>query len=886
MKLSKTQIALFVALLLSNAIILYVNLDWIWLRLPAAWALTFVLPGWAWLATVGWLQTDRAIERIVLVSGFSLTLSSLALLITVLLPGPFTETPVIITLNLVTLAGLLFQLPIFHRRKAEAETHTAQPLNQPSDDSPIPPTNHPTTQPSIQPTIQPTNSPSLHWPSRPVLLILIAIVAVGAFTRLTRLGYAEFHEDELENMRLIVRAYKGEEYVPFIDSKGPIHWLLPAALWYANGWINEGIARTPFALASILLIPAMYMLGRRMSNEREYIGLIAASVVALNGFFASLARHVENRSLIVFWGALAVWLAYRYYRENRPNFLIYLALTLAVALIAHPTVLLYLPVIGLIIAAKLWRDRLTRAHGLWLAGGLALFLGITAIFYIPYLTNPEIERTYEYFADERIGTALLYNRVGNMLGEDKLYSSRFYAPILILLLAWLLARNFARAGRWGIVSLAVLGVAIISTVLLPDVWIVGNVNIAFVPYLLLTLALLGLPRTDFETKVAFLWFAAPFGALLFMAADASNHIQIAYPGWALLCAFALSDLWSVLSRPSEATSRPASYKVILKGAIVVGLIICIPLIIFYQYLSFGARVTTYWQAKIDFTDNPYSIYKYLYGSIARPRRAISNPRLGGWKAVGLLWESSALSGDFRSVNESFAIPIWYTFQTPRSCYTDPQNYWVRRDWQGWPEEEQDLLTAGYNLTRVVLVDQQPKLHLYEKNAVPGEPEILDMELYRHEFDRLATPARFAAADAIENPASLNFGDKLLLRGYNLPTVAQPGSLLPVTVYWDALAPMETRYRAFVHLVDDQGNRWGQHDEDPACRLLTNEMHPGQESSRQFRIPVDPVTPPGLYQIVLGVYHPDTLERLDIWDNQAGLSPGNSVVLGQVQITGY
>ena len=150
MKLSKTQIALFVALLLSNAIILYVNLDWTWLRLPAAWALTFVLPGWAWLAAIGWLQTDRAIERIVLVSGFSLTLSSLALLITVLLPGPFTETPVIITLNLVTLAGLLFQLPIFHRRKAEAETHTAQPLNQPSDDSPIPPTNHPTTQPSIQ----------------------------------------------------------------------------------------------------------------------------------------------------------------------------------------------------------------------------------------------------------------------------------------------------------------------------------------------------------------------------------------------------------------------------------------------------------------------------------------------------------------------------------------------------------------------------------------------------------------------------------------------------------------------------------------------------------------------------------------------------------------
>ena len=52
---------------------------------------------------------------------------------------------------------------------------------------------------------------------------------VAAIVRFTRIGYAEFHEDELENMRLIVRAYKGEEFVPFIDSKGPIHWLLPAA---------------------------------------------------------------------------------------------------------------------------------------------------------------------------------------------------------------------------------------------------------------------------------------------------------------------------------------------------------------------------------------------------------------------------------------------------------------------------------------------------------------------------------------------------------------------------------------------------------------------------------------------------------------------------------
>lgn len=801
------------------------------------------------------MQTRHAIERLVLVFGVSLVLSSLVLLLTVLLPGPFTEQPVLLALNLVTIVGLLTHL-------VKLRTNYTTDEDSPS---------------------------SVEWPSRSVLLILLAIVVAAAFTRFTRLGYAEFHEDELENMRLIVRAYKGEEYAPFIDSKGPIHWLLPAALWYANGWINEGIARAPFAWASLFLIPGMYILGRRMSAGRDSIGLIAASFVALNGFFVALARHVENRSLIVFLGALAVWFAYRYYKENLSLFLLYLAVTLAVALIAHPTVLLYLPAVGYIIGLKLWRDGLKQTGRLWLGVGAVTFAGILALFYIPYFTSPEIERVYEYFANERVGTSFLYNRVENMLGEDELYSSRFHMPVLLLLLAWLLARNFARAGWWGWGTFIGLGLAIISTVAIPEAWIAGDFNLAFVPYLLLTLLLIGLPQTSFEIKAAFLWFSAPFGALLFLATDASNHIQIAYTGWALLCAFALDDLWSILSRnsssilPEEPVARAAGFKSAVKAFIVVAFVAIIPLIVFYEYLSFGAPVTTYWNAKIDYTYNPHSIYNYVYGSIARPRRAISNPRLGGWKAVGYLWETGQISGDFRSINESFAVPIWYTFQTPRSCYTDPKNYWLRRDWKGWPEEETSLLENGYSLTRVVLVDGQPKLHLYEKNAWLQEPELLPVDAFRRSFDRLATPSRFAQGDTYNHPTSLNFGDKLLLRGYDLPPTAGAGELLPVTVYWEGLSPMDIRYRAFVHLVDQTGARWGQHDDDPACRLLTTEMHPSQQASRQFRLPVDPATPPGAYQVVLGVYEPDTFTRLDIWDNSAQQSPGSSIVLGEVSI---
>jgi uncharacterized membrane protein len=108
MPFSRTQVGLLLALLLGNAIILYSNLEWVWLRFPAALALTFVLPGWAWLLALGWMQTDEAIERIVLVIGCSSVLSALVLLIALLLPGPFTETPNLVALNLATLTGLLY----------------------------------------------------------------------------------------------------------------------------------------------------------------------------------------------------------------------------------------------------------------------------------------------------------------------------------------------------------------------------------------------------------------------------------------------------------------------------------------------------------------------------------------------------------------------------------------------------------------------------------------------------------------------------------------------------------------------------------------------------------------------------------------------------------
>ncbi|RMF00127.1 MAG: hypothetical protein D6768_13490, partial [Chloroflexi bacterium] len=514
MKFTKTQLALMVALLAGNAIILFSPENWSWLRLPAAAIFLTLLPGLAWLPALGWMLTRRGIERAALAVGMSSLVSALALVVAILWPGPFRLPQVMAALNVAVLSGIVAQ-----------------------------------SFPQIQPQQRPgSNGGRLEWPPVAVLLILLAIVALAGVTRFTRLGYAEFHEDELENTRLITRVYHGEEFAIFQDSKGPVHALYPAALWFANGWMNEGILRFPFALISMAQILLVFELARRMTGGNNSIGLLSAGFVTLNGYFVSLSRHLENRIFLVFWGVLLMWLTYRYYREEVKHFLLYVALTLGVGLVTHYEILIFVPMVVFPIGWKHWELRsLTRADVLWLVAAAAVCAAIAALFYVPYLRDPEIGLVYRYLAEERVGTSLLYNNVANMFKEDRLYSAPYRLPLISLLLVWLLARNFWHAGRRWLVGLVVLLAAMVSTVVQPAWWQVGNLNLAFVPFAALVLALLLLPGVTHEIKNLSLWFSVPVGLIVFFTQDATNHMMIGESPEDMLAAIALFDVWRALT---------------------------------------------------------------------------------------------------------------------------------------------------------------------------------------------------------------------------------------------------------------------------------------------------------------------------------------------------
>jgi hypothetical protein len=140
-----------------------------------------------------------------------------------------------------------------------------------------------------------------------------------------------------------------------------------------------------------------------------------------------------------------------------------------------------------------------------------------------------------------------------------------------------------------------------------------------------------------------------------------------------------------------------------------------------------------------------------------------------------------------------------------------------------------------------------------------------------------------SADGIPNPTRINFGDQIALIGYDLKQRSlRPEDSLPVTFWWEALAPMERDYVAFVHLVLPPDAVWAQLDRMPHAapeNLLTptSTWGVGDVVKDTYYVDIPPGTPPGIYDVAIGWYDKDTLERLAVDFDDA------DIIIGRVRM---
>ena len=123
-----------------------------------------------------------------------------------------------------------------------------------------------------------------------------------------------------------------------------------------------------------------------------------------------------------------------------------------------------------------------------------------------------------------------------------------------------------------------------------------------------------------------------------------------------------------------------------------------------------------------------------------------------------------------------------------------------------------------------------------------------------------------------------------LSGYDLDErYAQPGGIVPITLYWNAQNPLSLRYKVFVHVISPEGQLLTQADDFPVCGTFHANTWPVNQTvldRHLLKIPAD--APPGDYTLVVGMYEPELNLRLNYFD-VAGKEQGNSLSIGTLTI---
>ncbi|MBN1400641.1 MAG: hypothetical protein JXA74_07375, partial [Anaerolineae bacterium] len=143
----------------------------------------------------------------------------------------------------------------------------------------------------------------------------------------------------------------------------------------------------------------------------------------------------------------------------------------------------------------------------------------------------------------------------------------------------------------------------------------------------------------------------------------------------------------------------------------------------------------------------------------------------------------------------------------------------------------------------------------------------------------------AAAQDVEHPVEAILGDQVRLCGYTLLTPQpQAGDIVQLTLFWEALVPIERRFKVFAHLVDERGQIVGQRDSEPVGGgRPTTSWSVGEWVRDNYGLALPPGTPPGIYLLRVGMYGLEDGQRLALTPGDDVTADGTALDLAHVAV---
>lgn len=755
---------------------------------------------------------------------------------------------------------------------------------------------------------------------------LVVVLLVALVFRVVNIHYSDHQGDEADILLRAVSLVYGHTDALLTHSKGPGEILLLNAIGALTGRFDEQTVRLPFALAGAAAIGLIMLLGVQLAGP--WAGVVAGLLAALDGVFVSYARTAQYQSVVLLLTLAAIFCLYHFAGQNRASrqWHAVSAFLLAASFLVHFETILLLPVAGYLTLAPQpasgWQKNLSqtvsRLVGLWPSA--IIFLVMTSAFYLPFLLHPHLNKTGVYL-ENRIGggESPPFNNLAHFFYFEALkYNSAYYVALFDALLvlagivAWLaVARNRRPQNRPGVAR-------ILPALCLPAaILVAGGAGLMLAGWskpaagimasgLALFFALVILsPYTAIPERTLWLWLAPPFWVYVFLVNRPGKHHYLFLAALMILAAGQVVRLgqWSTARWPG--LKKPAArWPAAVAGLGLVLIFAAHSTMLFLRsnleyILTFPAHQSRFYPTDAAFP----------YGA----RIGFGYPFRLGWQTIGWLKRTGQLNGSWAG-NDAGNAPEWYMLgEPPTPCYP---RYVLQGEitYKGDDDFNVPFNPAdfGYTPRYRIWGNGRLRMTVLEFNPGAGQTGAVEIQEPFH-FNHPVTAADFAAtmasplpqapavalnpspvlgegselknnapAEYLERAQRLN--GRVALQGYTLQTeYARPGSILPVTLFWQAQNVLSLRYKVFVHLVAADGRVWSQADDFPDCgRSHANSWPPGTVTPDRHLLKLPPDIPPGTYTLLTGMYEPDLNLRLNYFDI-AGNEQGNSLTVGTVTI---
>jgi len=741
-----------------------------------------------------------------------------------------------------------------------------------------------------------------------------ACIILAAFFVVFNLSYADYWGDEMNGLLRAVALIGGRSETIFEHTKGPVEIIVPAVLAQLVSRFDPFTVRLPSTLAHVAGIAAFYLLIRRMFGRN--VALLAAAFLSLNGLYIAFGRMVQYQAVVFLTGTLAILAAYRFYKGGRAANVTVAGLLAGTGMLAHYETLLMLPAIAYLVWSRLsWRFRLPKAEFLHMGFASIIFLSVLAFFYLPLVLHPSKNDTIPYLTQRIGGTIWPVNNLDALYRFSLLYNSGYYIGLVTILGGSKLLQDLQNSVRQAVRKRAHWLLLASAALVALGVVVGGRSDLLLMIFSFAILgALIGFTTAGAETRTLYIWFTVSYIGYVFLVSQPRTHLRVIYPPWLVLSALAVLEGVRLTLHPCVDTSNQpvasgggSTRGIIwlqsvgkcflnwLKPCLLIFTLALLPLFGWYQYLLFldiqAEYVFTYPAHKNEiFWEDP----AFPFGS----RRPYGMPHRLGWQMIQQRFLDGTLQGDWDS-NDDGTNLFWYTLGWPRNpCY--PRYYFATQFEQ--KEREHGVAQPSFKLDYYAHIGQirnrdRLQIDVYEfaplrkqtRPAIWSEPENYTSFVTPADFHTLpytepaltistplASPAVFRPApEALQRIADyygdarvLGVHDKVALLGYDLDTQwARPGGVLLLTLYWQAMDVVNLPYKVFVHLDDEVTARTlAQADDFPACGTRpTQTWRTDQIVADRHIIELPADLPAGSYPLRVGLYEPQTQQRMDLLD---------------------